>query len=110
MYWSIEKLVIMNNNRKAEIEKDIDLKYYFYAQILRILFWKCNSIGEIYVLTFLLLHFSVWTESGRLEFEEFVTLAAKFIVEEDDEAMQKELKEAFRLYDKEGTQIFVFIL
>ncbi|ERL86654.1 hypothetical protein D910_04060 [Dendroctonus ponderosae] len=41
-------------------------------------------------------------ESGRLEFEEFVTLAAKFIVEEDDEAMQKELKEAFRLYDKEG--------
>lgn len=45
-------------------------------------------------------------ESGRLEFEEFVTLAAKFIVEEDDEAMQKELKEAFRLYDKEG-KLFV---
>lgn len=43
-------------------------------------------------------------ESGRLEFEEFVTLAAKFIVEEDDEAMQKELKEAFRLYDKEGKE------
>jgi len=37
-----------------------------------------------------------------LEFDEFVTLAAKFIVEEDDEAMQKELREAFRLYDKEG--------
>lgn len=44
----------------------------------------------------------VFTESGRLEFDEFVTLAAKFIVEEDDETMQKELKEAFRLYDKEG--------
>lgn len=42
------------------------------------------------------------TESGRLEFSEFVQLAAKFIVEEDAEAMQKELKEAFRLYDKEG--------
>lgn len=41
-------------------------------------------------------------ESGRLEFSEFVQLAAKFIVEEDAEAMQKELKEAFRLYDKEG--------
>lgn len=41
-------------------------------------------------------------KSGRLEFDEFVTLAAKFIVEEDDEAMQKELREAFRLYDKEG--------
>lgn len=37
-----------------------------------------------------------------MEFDEFVTLAAKFIVEEDDEAMQKELREAFRLYDKEG--------
>ncbi|XP_026475182.1 troponin C-like [Ctenocephalides felis] len=41
-------------------------------------------------------------KSGRLEFDEFVTLAAKFIVEEDAEAMQKELREAFRLYDKEG--------
>lgn len=45
-------------------------------------------------------------ESGRLEFDEFVTLAAKFIVEEDDEAMQKELREAFRLYDKEGMFFF----
>ncbi|XP_077285336.1 troponin C, isoallergen Bla g 6.0101-like isoform X1 [Arctopsyche grandis] len=40
--------------------------------------------------------------SGELEFEEFVTLAARFMVEEDAEAMQAELKEAFRLYDKEG--------
>jgi hypothetical protein len=29
-------------------------------------------------------------------------LAAKFIIEEDAEAMEKELREAFRLYDKEG--------
>lgn len=42
------------------------------------------------------------SESGRLEFGEFVQLAAKFIVEEDAEAMQKELREAFRLYDKQG--------
>lgn len=43
--------------------------------------------------------------SGELEFEEFVTLAAGFLTEdepEDVEAMQAELKEAFRLYDKEG--------
>lgn len=40
--------------------------------------------------------------SGELEFEEFCTLAARFLVEEDAEAMQAELKEAFRLYDKEG--------
>ncbi|XP_003490975.1 troponin C, isoallergen Bla g 6.0201-like isoform X2 [Bombus vosnesenskii] len=40
--------------------------------------------------------------SGQLEFEEFCTLAARFLVEEDSEAMQQELREAFRLYDKEG--------
>jgi len=40
--------------------------------------------------------------SGELDFEEFAGLAAKFMVEEDAEAMQHELKEAFRLYDKEG--------
>ncbi|KAH8354951.1 hypothetical protein KR093_002905, partial [Drosophila rubida] len=40
--------------------------------------------------------------SGQIEFEEFTTLAARFLVEEDAEAMMAELKEAFRLYDKEG--------
>jgi len=40
--------------------------------------------------------------SGEIEFDEFLILAAKFIVEEDDESLQKELREAFRLYDKEG--------
>ncbi|KAJ8881348.1 hypothetical protein PR048_017829 [Dryococelus australis] len=48
------------------------------------------------------LWYKLSSESGRLEFEEFITLAAKFIVEEDAEAMEKELREAFRLYDKEG--------
>lgn len=43
--------------------------------------------------------------SGELEFEEFVTLAAQFLVEEDAEEMQNELKEAFRLYDKEGMSV-----
>ncbi|XP_063238642.1 troponin C, isoallergen Bla g 6.0101-like [Bacillus rossius redtenbacheri] len=42
--------------------------------------------------------------SGELEFEEFVTLASRFLGEEEEntEAMQDELREAFRLYDKEG--------
>jgi calmodulin len=43
--------------------------------------------------------------SGQIEFEEFTILAAKFIIEEDDEDVQKELKEAFRLYDKDGKSI-----
>lgn len=40
--------------------------------------------------------------SGQIEFNEFCQLAARFLIEEDAEAMQQELKEAFRLYDKEG--------
>ncbi|XP_026724643.1 troponin C-like [Trichoplusia ni] len=41
--------------------------------------------------------------TGQLEFSDFCSLAAKFLTEEeDDEAMQKELREAFRLYDREG--------
>ncbi|XP_042205819.1 troponin C isoform X1 [Homarus americanus] len=40
--------------------------------------------------------------SGELEFEEFVELAAKFLIEEDEEALKTELREAFRVYDKEG--------
>ena len=45
---------------------------------------------------------SFWIGSGLLEFGEFCQLAAKFLVEEDEEALKKELKEAFRIYDKEG--------
>eukprot|EP00096_Caligus_rogercresseyi_P016337 TRINITY_DN894_c0_g1_i2.p1 TRINITY_DN894_c0_g1~~TRINITY_DN894_c0_g1_i2.p1 ORF type:complete len:160 (-),score=66.97 TRINITY_DN894_c0_g1_i2:399-878(-) len=40
--------------------------------------------------------------SGELEFEEFCILAARFLIEEDEEQMRKELKEAFRFYDKES--------
>ena len=40
--------------------------------------------------------------SGELEFPEFIQLAAKFLIEEDEEEMKWELKEAFRLYDKQG--------
>jgi len=40
--------------------------------------------------------------SGYLEFEEFCQLSAKFLVEEDEEGMKKELREAFRIYDKDG--------
>lgn len=41
-------------------------------------------------------------KDGKLDFDSFVSIASNFLEEEDDEAMQAELKEAFRLYDKEG--------
>ena len=36
-----------------------------------------------------------------LEFEEFCCMAARFLMEEDEDALRNELKEAFRIYDKE---------
>lgn len=56
-------------------------------------------------ISILCLFFFFMLGSGELEFSEFVTLAAQFLVEEDAEEMQNELKEAFRLYDKEGRNI-----
>lgn len=75
---------------------------------------KKKTMNELYtiIIIIIILHYSICflvfkliLESGRLEFDEFVTLAAKFIVEEDAEALEKELREAFRLYDKEGNKI-----
>jgi len=41
--------------------------------------------------------------SGEIEFGEFCQLCAKFLVEEpNEETMKTELKEAFRVYDKDG--------
>lgn len=37
-----------------------------------------------------------------MNFDSFCRVASHFLENEDDEALQKELKEAFRLYDKEG--------
>ena len=45
--------------------------------------------------------------SGKLEFEEFCILAAQFLIEEDEEQMRKDLKDAFRFYDKEGKGIVI---
>jgi calmodulin len=40
--------------------------------------------------------------TGKVNFDGFCNIASHFLDEEDDEAMQQELKEAFRLYDREG--------
>ncbi|XP_054274191.1 troponin C, isoallergen Bla g 6.0201-like [Macrosteles quadrilineatus] len=41
--------------------------------------------------------------SGWLEFEEFCQLASKFVMEDEDGGnIEEELREAFRMYDKEG--------
>lgn len=47
------------------------------------------------------MYFILFSACGKLNFDSFVRVAIHFL-EEDDEKLQKELKEAFRLYDKEG--------
>ena len=49
-------------------------------------------------------------ESGSLEFPEFIQLAAKFLIEEDEEQMRWELREAFRIYDKHGNNKLITYL
>lgn len=89
-----------------------------YVCVFRIFFhWqkrKERDLGEargelVYIVDqrrddpfFILLLFkSCLSGSGKLNFDSFYRVACHF-QEEDDEALQKELKEAFRLYDKEG--------
>uniref|UniRef100_A0A914VF43 EF-hand domain-containing protein n=1 Tax=Plectus sambesii TaxID=2011161 RepID=A0A914VF43_9BILA len=41
--------------------------------------------------------------SGEIEFEEFAAMVANFVNDDEDKAaLEDELREAFRLYDKEG--------
>merc|ERR1719266_206302 len=40
-------------------------------------------------------------ETGKFTFMMFCQVAAKFMIEDDEEQMTEELKEAFRIYDKE---------
>ncbi|XP_017786158.1 PREDICTED: troponin C-like [Nicrophorus vespilloides] len=40
--------------------------------------------------------------TGKVNFDSFCSIASHFLEEEDDESTTQELKEAFRLYDREG--------
>merc|ERR1712241_916463 len=41
-------------------------------------------------------------ETGKFSFNMFCQVAAKFMIEDDEEQMREELKEAFRIYDKDN--------
>lgn len=62
--------------------------------------------SEIFITS----HFLSFPDTGVLNFDSFCAVASHFLESEDDEALQKELKEAFRLYDKEGRFFFDLIL
>lgn len=63
--------------------------------------------GRLAIIWTKLLNFDCTTvgiqlATGRVNFDGFSNIAGHFLEEEDAEAMQQELKEAFRLYDREG--------
>merc|ERR1711992_129083 len=41
-------------------------------------------------------------ETGKFNFTMFCQVAGKFMIEDDEEQMREELKEAFRIYDKDN--------
>ncbi|KAK7026701.1 hypothetical protein SK128_018693, partial [Halocaridina rubra] len=41
-------------------------------------------------------------KEGKINFEKFVIIASNFLQDDDDETITNELREAFRMYDKEG--------
>ena len=41
-------------------------------------------------------------ESAKIDFLSFCHISAKFMTEEDEEGLRDELKEAFRIYDRDG--------
>ena len=41
-------------------------------------------------------------ENGKIDFETFCSISSRFMAEEDEEGLREELKEAFRIYDRDG--------
>jgi Ca2+-binding EF-hand superfamily protein len=41
-------------------------------------------------------------ESAKIDFLTFCLISSKFMTEEDEEGLKEELKEAFRIYDRDG--------
>ena len=41
-------------------------------------------------------------ENGKIDFITFCHISTRFMTEEDEEGLREELKEAFRIYDRDG--------
>ncbi|RXG72701.1 Troponin C, isoform 2 [Armadillidium vulgare] len=97
----------VNRQILAQIIEEVDVDDYVsvYTDITDITVFIINSLVIQYLpkSKLLFIHTLFTTGSGELEFNEFVMLATKFMNEEDEEEMKKELKEAFRLYDRNST-------
>lgn len=79
-------------------ENDPEGEYIQYPHsTLQIVFYTDDLLHKMWLS--INYEFSV---TGKVNFDGFTKIASHFLEEEDSEAMQQELKEAFRLYDREG--------
>ncbi|XP_067632723.1 troponin C, isoallergen Bla g 6.0101 [Eurosta solidaginis] len=94
-----EQLRIMRNAFKAfDHDEKGTIEYRDVQQILEILGQKLDDKAVKALLKEV-----DKSNSGKLDFSQFCKLASRFVdVEDDAPALVSELKEAFRVYDKEG--------
>ncbi|KAK4300027.1 hypothetical protein Pmani_027745 [Petrolisthes manimaculis] len=99
-----QKLVINQLSpalRKAFATVDKAKKGYVEAKDLETIFTTMGTAFDIDDLNETIKRVDS-EQDGKINFDKFVTIASNFLQEDDEETITNELREAFRLYDKEG--------
>ena len=63
---------------------------------------KCFSLLQKAILEEAVIEQGLDMESAKIDFLTFCLISSKFMTEEDEEGLKEELKEAFRIYDRDG--------
>ena len=63
---------------------------------------KCYSWLQKAILEEAVIEQGLDMESAKIDFLTFCLISSKFMTEEDEEGLKEELKEAFRIYDRDG--------
>ena len=93
---------------RTSAQMKVFLFYFIFSkielQILSYLPWNksvCNhQAWKLFIL--IVIYLELMTGIGKVNFDGFCQIASHFLEEDDSDAMEEELREAFRLYDKEG--------
>lgn len=94
-----------NSNLESEIaEVDIFGNIFYLNTFIYLFYFFFILNNNFFFDSLILFYYSQYISgSGELKYEDFCTVASKFMEEDVDvEALKVELKEAFRLYDREG--------
>ncbi|KAK3849301.1 hypothetical protein Pcinc_043940 [Petrolisthes cinctipes] len=92
---------ICKSLRKAFATVDKAKKGYVEAKDLETIFTTMGTAFDIDDLNETIKRVDS-EQDGKINFDKFVTIASNFLQEDDEETITNELREAFRLYDKEG--------